>query len=266
MAADQENRDRIQRRPAESGAVASAKNLVMVIASVIALVCLSLTIILAYGAGSLSPVQFFLLATFLVAFAAAGTAVLVWLFARHTRTVAAAGLDGTIEWRTTAAEKQKRKLNAEVRELASNLGVDGGQLADLRAAYIVAEDLALRRVQNESGRPLTRKVSFGAADFDGVFTQGETVVCVSVQFLVRPAIPQEKINRLLREAAIAKEAVGEVRKGSRVSLLLLLVTQLDAADETKLRSTITDFFKATPVNVDIRWMDFQKLQRLYSDE
>ncbi|QQS40980.1 MAG: hypothetical protein IPM63_16675 [Acidobacteriota bacterium] len=244
----------------------SARNYFFLVAALIALVCLSVALVLAYGSEGMTAGQVWFLSGFLVLFSVFSVSIVGWMAIRQARHLAFAERDGAIDWRTTSPEKQKRRLNLEVRELGAILKLNESQLADLRAAYIVAEDLALRRVQNESRIPLMRKVTLGAADFDAVLIEGDLVICVSMIFLVRPSIPQEKINRLLREAAIARNALEEFREGSRIRLLLLLVTQLDQKDEARLRSTVADLFKATPVNVDIRWMDFQKLQGLYSDE
>lgn len=251
----------------ESGSTQlSARNYLFLVAALIALVCLSVALVLAYASRGMTSGQVWFLIAFLVLFSVFSISVVTWMALRLARQAAFAERDGAIEWRTTSPEKQKRRLDLEVRELGAILKLDENQLADLRAAHIVAEDLALRRIQNESGVPLMRKVTLGAADFDAVLIEGSLVTCVTMIFLVRPSIPQEKINRLLREASIAKNALEEFRPGSRIRLLILLVTQLDQKAEAKLRSTVADLFKATPVNVNIRWMDFQKLQRLYSDE
>lgn len=266
MATEVESAETVPEASEGSSAQLSARNYLFLLAALIALVCLSVALALSYGSGEMTTGQVWFLIAFLVLFSVFSISVVTWLVLKQTRQIAFAERDGAIDWRTTSPEKQKRRLSLEVRELGAILKLDESQLADLRAAYIVAEDLALRRVQNESGVPLLRKVTLGAADFDAVLIDGELVICVSMIFLVRPSIPQEKINRLLREAAIARNALEEFREGSRIRLLLLLVTQLDRKDESKLRSTVADLFKATPVNVDIRWMDFQKLQGLYSDE
>lgn len=244
----------------------STRNYLLLIIGLIAVICISLGLVLVYGSATLSLGQVWFLLAFLSVFVAFSVTTVIWLVVKHAHQLAVAEFDSALEWRTTSAEKQKRRLNLAVRELGLQLGVGEPQLADLRAAYIVAEDLALRRVQNEAGVPLMRKVTIGAADFDALLINKDLVTCVAVNFLVRPVIEQERINRLLREAAIAKNIIDEIREGSRLRLLLLLVTQLDRSDETKLRSSITDYFKDTPVDVDIRWMDFQELQKLYSDE
>lgn len=251
--------------PRQMNGAAVIKAYFLLVIALVATVCLSLALVLAYGSKDLSSGILWFIALFLVVFALFGTATVVWLLTRYSAKLAIADGDGSMEWKVTPPEKQKRRLNDEVRELCKILDFGADHQADLRAAYIVAEDLAMRRIQNECGSPLMRKVSIGNADFDAVLIDKDVVICIAVTFLVRPEIPREKINRFLREAAAAKNALSDIREGSRVRLLLLLVTQLDRSEESRLRASITEHFKSTPVDVDIRWMDFQGLQKLYSE-
>jgi hypothetical protein len=48
--------------------------------------------------------------------------------------------------------------------------------------------------------------------------------------------------------------------------LLVLVTQLDEEGEAKLRSKLVSKFSSTPVDVDIRLLDFQTLQKIYAED
>jgi hypothetical protein len=49
--------------------------------------------------------------------------------------------------------------------------------------------------------------------------------------------------------------------------MLILVTQLTPADEQTLRSVLkTKRFSETPVDIDIRLLDFETLQRIYVTE
>lgn len=248
-----------------NGGEASPAGYVLLTIALIAVICLSVGLALAFGGAAMTSGQRWFLSGFLGLFSVFSVGIVIWLVLRQARRLAFAESDPDISWRTTSPEKQKRRLNLEVKEIGEILHVDDDHLAELRAAYIVAEDLALRSIQNQAGKPLMRKVTLGSADFDAVLLDGDLAVLISVIFLLRPVVPDEKIKRLFREAQAASKAVGEIRPGSRTRLLLLLVTQLDGKDEAKLRSTVADSFKSTPVDVDIRWMDFQNLQGVYSD-
>lgn len=242
------------------------RNYLAWISLLIVLVALAIGVALAYGSANLSYGQSWFLIVVLAIFAFFGVGNVTWLIVRHGKRLQVARYDHTIEWKTSSPEKQKRRLGAEVLELASALNLPREQLADLRSAFIVAEDLALRKIQNDVEVPLMRKVSVGNADFDAVFIDKDLITCIVVTFLVNPELSQDKVNRILRETAAAKSYIDEVREGSRVRLLLSLVTQLNREDEANLRSSLAAKFRSTPVDVDIRWMDFQKLQRVYADE
>jgi len=248
-------------KPASGFRVRNYLTLIMIL---IVLISFSLGLALAFGSANFTAGQTWFLITILAAFAFFSVATVTRLVIRHSKRLEVGEFDHTIEWRTSSPDKQKRRLAAEVLELAQELDLPREQLADLRSAFIVAEDLALRKIQNDVGIPLMRKVAVGNADFDAIFIDGDLITCIVVTFLVRPDLPQEKINRILRETSAAKNFIDGIREGSRVRLLLSLVTQLGRKDEARLRSTLADRFKSTPVDVDIQWMDFQKLQRVYA--
>ena len=73
-----------------------------------------------------------------------------------------------IQWDSASPDVQRQNVNVEVRELAKLLGVGQEGLTDLLSAYIVAEDLALRQMQQEENLPLMRHVSIGRMPFDGI--------------------------------------------------------------------------------------------------
>ena len=246
----------------------SVKNYLTLVILLIVLICFSLGIALGLGAPSLSSPQKWVLIATMIIFPFLSVSIVTWLIIRHSKKLAIADNDEDIHWETASSEKQKRKLNTEVRELAKTLEISTEQLSDLRSAYIVAEDLALRKIQEEADVPLMRKLNIGNADFDGICIQDDLVTCIEVTFLVSPQISANKINMFLRKAASAKTVLQQKRKGSKIRLLLVLVTQLDDEGEAKLRSTIKENFKpdSTPVDVDIRFLDFQTLQKVYAED
>jgi hypothetical protein len=163
-------------------------------------------------------------------------------------------------------EAQRRKLNAEVREIAAIIGIDGEQMGDLRAAYILAEDLALRQIEQEKKLPLKRHVQIGKADFDAIFISHDVSTLVDVTFLVTSDISQKKIDAVLSKVEAVKQNFARIKSKTKIRLLLVLVTQLSADDELKLRSTLATQFASTPVDVDIRLLDFEGLQRIFTED
>jgi hypothetical protein len=61
-----------------------------------------------------------------------------------------------------------------------------------------------------------------------------------------------------------KKVVEEMKIAMNVRLMVILVTQLTFEDEQRLRKSLgTKRFAGTPVDVDIRLLDFEALQRIY---
>ena len=172
-----------------------------------------------------------------------------------------------IQWDDALPEIQRQNVDLEVRELARLLGVEDDQLADLLSAYIVAEDLALRQIQHEENLPLLRHVSIGKTPFDALLVEQDLITCIEVSFLVVPDMRQEKIAAMLKKISTAKKNLEEMKSRLRLRLMLVLVTQLTADEEEQLRAVLsTRRFSDTPVDVDIRMLDFELLQRVYVSE
>ncbi len=168
-----------------------------------------------------------------------------------------------LRWQTAGAEIQRQNLSIEVNELARTLESDG-HTGDVFSAYVVAEDLALRQIQQEHRAPMMRHISIGRIPFDAVIFKGNLLICVEVSFLVVPDIRQEKIDAILRKAAAAKASVEQQEAGLSVRLLLAVITQLTREDETQLRSVLnTSRFASTAVDIDIQFLDFEALQKVY---
>ena len=186
---------------------------------------------------------------------------------RRTRDIAAANAQKRVGWSTADPEVQRQNLNVEVFELSKLLEVETDQMSDLQSAYIVAEDLALRQIQQEENAPLMRHVSVGGVPFDAVLIKGSTIVCIEVSFLVAPDIRQEKVDAIMRKVASMNTAVERMQLGMKVRLMMALVTQLTTEDESHLRSVLNKRrFSETPVDIDIRMLDFEALQRMYVTE
>jgi hypothetical protein len=244
----------------------NTKNQLTVIVILIIIVVTALAIALAFAAPSLSNFQKWVFFAALIFFPFVSIGAVTWLILRHSRKLIISSNDESMDWETTSPEMQKRKLNVEIRELSQLLDISSDQLTDLRSAFIVAEDLAMRKIQNETNVPMMRKVQIGKSDFDAVWIDKDLITCVELTFVVTPNVDQNKINRVMRKVASAKTTLESTRKGTRVRLLLVIVTQLDEKAEADLRSGIKKNFKSTPVDVDIRFLDFLTLQKLYAED
>jgi hypothetical protein len=226
-------------------------------AGAVVLICLLAGLISAVGAGSYLFAALFLLSI-------GGLALFLRTDVRQWKRMAVGEQNKGLAWNVDLPESQRQKLNAEVIQLAKILDISQEQLSDLLSAYIVAEDLALRQIQQEAGVPVMRHVSLGNTPFDGVLVKQDLVTCVEVTFLVTPEVSQEKINLTLNKMASTQKAFENLKIDAKTRLLLVLVTQLDHEGEARLRSSLVKKFGRTPVDVDIRLLDFENLQKIYA--
>lgn len=241
-----------------------AKNYLTLIVALIVLVYVVLGATFIFSSQHLDESQRWFFIAVLTVFPVIGLGISIWLILRHFRKLAVGERDDEINWQIMSPEQQQRKLNSEVTELARIMGIADGQMTDLRSAYIVAEDLALRHIERESQIPMMRHITFDNTEFDGIVINQDVIKCVEVTFLVTPDIPQEKINTMLRKVDIAKRRFQKIRPNTRLIFMLALVTQLDPSGEAMLRSTLSSRFGSTPVDVDIRLLDFEGLQKIYA--
>lgn len=185
------------------------------------------------------------------------------LFADRGKGSAALSEKG-VRWAASVPDIQKEGLNVEVTELAKLLDVEPEQINDLQSAYIVAEDLALREIQNQESVPLMRHVSIGGIPFDAVLIRKNVVSCIDVSFILVPDIRQEKVDSMLRKVAVVKRGFQQQGVNAKLRLLLVLITQLTPEDDELLRNRLNkQLFEDTPVDVDIRLLDFEALQKIY---
>lgn len=172
-----------------------------------------------------------------------------------------------IAWEPAEPDLQRQTLNVAVGEISRILKVQPEAVGDLQTAFIVGEDLALRQIQQEENVPVMRHISVGGVPFDAAFTKDTILVCCEVSFLVSPELGQDRVAAMMRKIGAVKRSIAEMNIGLEVRLMVILVTQMPAADVSKLRETLsTKRFSSTPVDIDIRLMDFEGLQRVYVTE
>jgi hypothetical protein len=193
-----------------------------------------------------------------------GLGIYGYLSSRTTRKLLAARDESRIDWESALPEVQRESLNIEVIELSRILDVKTEQISDLQSAYIVAEDLALRQIQQEEQVPLLRHVSIGGVPFDAILVKQDTIMCAEVSFLVAPDLRQERIDSMMRKAARVRKVIEQMGSTMKARLMIVLVTQLTSEDDERLRKSLNSKrFSGTPVDVDIRLLDFEALQRIY---
>lgn len=226
---------------------------IWVVSLLVAFVCLAVGIFLAITAGNWLMFALLLVSLLVVAI----FSVKSILQSRKTD-------KKLIDWETALPEIQRQNLNIEVFELSKILKVEPGQISDLQSAYIVAEDLALRQIQQEENVPLIRHVMLGKAPFEAVLVKNDVINCIEVAFLVAPDMRQERVDAMMRKIALVKKTFGEMQIRMKLRLMMVLVTQLTPEGEDQLRSMLNSKrFAESPVDIDIRLLDFESLQRIY---
>jgi hypothetical protein len=187
-----------------------------------------------------------------------------WFSIDQYKRLVAAHDQNRIDWEAALPEVQRQNLKLEVFELSKVLDLETGQVSDLQSAYIVAEDLALRQIQQEENVPLLRHVGIADVPFDAVFVKDDVLNCCEVSFLVAPDLRQDKIDAMMRKVKRVKDRIETVDVALKVRMMLILITQLSREDDDRLRSVLnTRRFSGTPVDIDIRLLDFEALQRIY---
>ncbi|MBS1795644.1 MAG: hypothetical protein JSS81_17445 [Acidobacteria bacterium] len=226
-------------------------------AGTIAMICLVIGLVSTLGSNSFGLAGLFLFSIF-------GLAFFLWTNLTQWKRIAVGESNRNLSWEIDLPESQRRKLSGEVGNLARILEIPAEQISDLLSAYIVAEDLALRQIQQEARMPVMRHIQIGGVPFDGVLVKQDIITCVEVTFLVTPNVSQEKINVILNKMTATKKNFDQLKLGARTRLLLVLVTQLDPTAEAQLRASLVKKFGQTQVDVDIRLLDFESLQKIYA--
>lgn len=178
-----------------------------------------------------------------------------------------AGLQQRLDWQSSLTEVQKQSLALEVEGIAASLELDPWQTTELFSGYVVAEDLALRRLQQEHSAPMIRHLQVGGAPFDAMIIEHDELLCVEVSFVVKPDIRQEKVDSMLRKMGTVKRYLASQRIDAALKLLIVVVTQLTPDEVEKLKARLTGKrFPDSPVNIDIHFYDFEDLQRSFVTE
>ena len=193
-----------------------------------------------------------------------GLAAYSYVSARERARLLGRNAARSLEWKAAPHELQRQNLNVAAKELARILEKSHDSGTEIHTALIVAEDLALRRIQQEEGVPVVRHTSVAGIPFDAMFIKGDTLVCADVTFLVAPTLKQERVAAMLNKIAAVKRYVDAMNVGLTVRLMIVATTQMADDELNELRRSLdTSRFVSTVTDVDIRFLDFDELQRSF---
>ncbi len=143
--------------------------------------------------------------------------------------------------RPQPVEQQVKRTEAEVTEVIQAQDEESDTEANsqpreaVKSRFLEAEDLALRAIQVQYGKPISRQLSLGP-DFgvDGAFTVDGALNIVEVKYLVRPSRGYESIRRTLQSF----QQLFADNHWRRVTVILAVVLQYPS-DMEKTKSDLS---------------------------
>ncbi len=164
-------------------------------------------------------------------------------------------------------EQQKRKLNLAVSAIMHALSLPETNRPDVRSAYVIAEDLALRQIEIIYSLTLLRHRVLEGVPLDAVAIKDKTLFCVEVEFLTAPEFPPERLAAIFDKIDYANQRVRLLNPDSKIMLVLILITQLSSSDEEIFHKKLEKQIRAhAPVEVDAPIFNFEQLQHTFLNE
>ena len=251
-------------------------NQLIITAILIGLIYIAAGIAMAWASKGLDDSQKWPLVVFMAVFPLFALAMFAWLVSKHhTKLYTSTPSIAEMSLNTLTPDQQRRKLNAEVSsilnavaqsgEVKKKTNADVASRGDVRTAFIVAEDLALRQLELEYGESFMRHAALEGVPFDGVWITSDKIAGIEVKFLDVPLLPQESVDSLLDKAEYAAARLKRTRPDASFAFVLALVTQLSAEEQTKLRMGLENKFALTPVKkIELKMFDFDNLQNTFT--
>jgi Holliday junction resolvase-like predicted endonuclease len=274
-----------------------ARNPLGIIALFIVLIYGFASLVVGVSGKSLEPEQRWPLIWFLVIFPVIVLAVFAWLVSRHHLKLYAPAdyRNEELFLHTLPPSLQRIRLQDEVQAIQveatghieqiettadsralppavnDSNGSEGEQedevLSNIMSDYILAEDLALRHIEAETGKIVNRQVAFGAnrldTAFDGAIVQDDKIIVIEVKMLKTTFTSSQALQSVLYRAANAASLLKKSGQYSSFTLLLVFVTQLVPSDHERAKNRIMQKLQDTLVPVDVRFYRFEELKRKY---
>jgi hypothetical protein len=257
-----------------------ARNPLGIIALFIALIYGFATLLLGAAAEKLSCAERLPLVWFVVLFPVLVLGVFYLLVTRHHWKLYAPGDYKADEsfLKALTPEQQDARIKAEIESLHPEMAGSGPMikllpdtdtsapahgtsqpaptraLDALRSRLILAERLALKKIQRDRGLQLKTQVAFGndpSSAFDAVAQSGNSFVAVEVKLLTGSWTRAEKLREVLYRAMVATNLLRQ-RFGVRVEFRLLLVFVIESGEvqRSRLARLIEPVIKDAPFPVE----------------
>ncbi|MBI3021454.1 MAG: hypothetical protein HYY59_05605 [Candidatus Omnitrophica bacterium] len=174
--------------------------------------------------------------------------------------------DETNFFRSQTTEEQKQRLEKEVSLESKDVGSARRADEDIRAKYLLAEDLALRVLESELKAKISRQVVLKDRHdlaFDGAIGTEHELLLIEVKYTSTSFIPSEIIAALHKRASTLAESLGVHSLGRAVNLLIVIVADMNEDDRLLLENSLSRHDRYQYQGVELRVYDFRALRRQF---
>ena len=256
-------------RAVDSNAAAHlARNPLGIVALFLLLVYGVAGLVLGTSSSSLSTTERAPLVWFLVIFPVVVLGVFAWLLARHhTKFYAPRDfLDSEGFFRAMTPLERRERLEADVVAAKREIEISAIEAhvehppaqalaLPIRSNVILAEELAIREIEAEFGRPVLRGVRTTDGQFDGVFRLPDREVAVEVKYTRRP----DWLTISSHARVIAESLRGRGRAIPVTVLLAVVCDGLDAPNKARGRHVLERRLSDAGPTIKVRIYDFREL-------
>lgn len=233
----------------------------------------SAALLLGTSGGLLESNQRWVLIFFLTSFPVLVLGAFAWLIAHHHDKFYAPTEPSEVNLlHTISPDLQRLRLEMEIDSLKTNL--EESEHKSVASNCILAKDLAITQIGIERGLQVNRQVSLGLGSFDtvfdGVMLNGDKITALDVKFLGRsyaikiltdaPSIIPVFESALYR-VSNAETLLRKLGRPCSICLLLVLVTQMSAEQQDKLKSEARKRLRKNFVPVEIQVLNLDELKK-----
>jgi hypothetical protein len=197
-----------------------------------------------------------------------------WFIARHgNRTYAETEVLGNTRSVTPlSAAEQRSKVGKELlafaEEAIASTGYqpDEATLQEMCTTYLVAGDLALRRLETEHPTGLRRHVAVEDTPFDGAVLEDGRLFAIEVKLLPTGDLRLEILRSVLERAEHTARRLARTAPDKKFTLILLLVVAASTEERATLRENMLGRLSTAPTDVDLVIYDYNDLHRTFARE
>jgi len=135
---------------------------------------------------------------------------------------------------------------------------------DIRSQYMLAERLAVQKLEKEFRVPFQTQVSFGegrATAFDAVADEGDRFTAVEVKYLRKPNAFATSFREALYRAVLAYRRVAKRDENKRFRLVIAVVVDFtDQEDIERVTRQISRLIADAPIPTELRVFKLEELK------